>query len=185
MAIMNNKQETMTVGMIQTGDLLAWRKDSHSTWSDFLIYAIRFLTRSKYGHVGIAWRCHDGLDDELFVIEATMPKVRVSRVTADRNFDCVPMKMTWTFEGKRFLMERLGCPYSTMDAIRAFLGLRLKRDNAYQCCELSHEYYRLNGVDLKNAFKPGVLVAHAEQYSGEKAKRVVPNRQPSTLRRVI
>lgn len=165
--------ERMPVASIQSGDLLAWRRDSHSTTSDVLIQTIRVLTHSDYGHVGIAWRCHDGLDDELFVIEATMPKIRLSRVVPDRDFDCVPMGLSWNNTGKKFLVSKLGLPYSPMDAFRSGVGLKLKADNKWQCAELAHYFYEVYGLKLVHNFTPGGLVKSAEKYTGQRALRVV------------
>ena len=165
--------ERLPMARIQSGDLLCWRRDSHSSTSDLLIHAIRFVTKSKYGHVGIAWRCHDGLQDELFVIEATMPKIRVSRVMPDRDFDCVPMGVNWTLEAKNFLVGKLGLPYSLLDGIRAFFGIQLEDDNKFQCVELAHYFYEKTGVVLGHDFKPGGFVKAAEKYAMTKALRVV------------
>lgn len=175
-------KELMPVARIQSGDLLAWRRDSHSTYSDLVLQGIRFATGEKYGHVGIAWRCHDGLDDELFVIEATMPKIRIAHVTVDsRDFDCVPMGLNWDPKGKEFLMRRQGYPYSIADAIRAFIGLRIdkavkpEKDNKYQCVELAHDFYKVMGIDLGNNYTPGRFVRAAETHVDQKAFRVVEN----------
>ena len=81
----------MSPDEIRTGDLLAWKEDSVSGFSNLCVKTVRALTSAKYGHVGIAWRCHDGLNDELFVIEATIPKVHAARLIPNRDFDCVPM----------------------------------------------------------------------------------------------
>lgn len=167
--------ERMPIATIESGDLLCWKKDSHSSTSDFLIQSIRLLTRSEYGHVGIAWRCHDGIDDELFVIEATIPKIRVSRVMVDRDFDCIPMHVPWNRKGKDFLVSKLGNPYSTLDAFRAFFGITLKDDDSFQCVELAHYFYEVYGLNLVHDFTPGGLVKAAEKYNGRRALRVVVN----------
>ena len=170
---MSDSRKTISIDEIRSGDLLAWRRDSHSAVSDFLIHGIRDLTHSKYGHLGIAWRCHDGVETALFVIEATMPKVRVTTVVPDGDFDCVPMESPWLPTSRKFLLDKIGKTYSSLDAIRAFLGLRLKNDNSFQCVELAHYFYKREGIELEHSFKPGSFVRAAEDYSGNDALRVV------------
>lgn len=163
----------MPMAAIQSGDLLAWSRDPYSTMSNITLQTIRFLTRSEFGHVGIAWRCHDGLEDELFVIEATMPRIRVSRVTTDRPFMCVPMNLNWNDNNKRFLVSKLGFPYGMLDAVRAFLGVRVENDMKWQCAELAHAFFEASGVVLKPEFTPGKLVKNAKQYAQTDVYRVV------------
>ena len=160
--------------LIQTGDLLAWKEDSVSTFSNSCIKTVRALTKKKYGHVGIAWRCHDGLDDELFVIEATIPKVHIARIVASRDFDCVPMGVNWTPECKKFLTSKLGLEYGFFDAVRALLGLRLSHDDRYQCAELCHEFYETCGINLSHDFTPGGIVTSAIHHRQQRLFRVVP-----------
>lgn len=165
--------DRLPIARIQSGDLLAWRKDSHSPTSDLLIQAIRTLTKADYGHVGIAWRLHDGIQDELFVIEATIPKIRPARVMPDRDFDVIPMGVNWTLPNKSFLVSKIGLPYSVFDAARAYLGRRLEDDDRYQCAELADHFYRAANIILEHDYTPGGIVKAAEKYAMTKALRVV------------
>ncbi len=170
---------SISAGMIQSGDLLAWKEDSNSTFSNFCVKTVRTLTRARYGHVGIAWRCHDTVDDELFVIEATIPKVRAARLTLTADFDCVPMGVEWDKKGKDFLMSKLGKDYSPRDAIRALLGIRLKNDDDFQCVELAHFFYKEYGILLEHDFTPGCIVKAASHYRQRPVLRVIPTYQYS------
>lgn len=170
---MSEKAPLMPMAAIEAGDLLAWSHDPYSTFGELTLQAIRTLTRAEYGHVGIAWRCHDGIDDELFVVEATMPKIRIARVTTDRPFYCLPMGVTWTPKNKAFILSKLDYPYSMVDAARAFLGWRVKHDMKWQCAELAHGFYEASGLVLKPEYTPGRLVANAEQLTGKVMHRVV------------
>lgn len=166
-------REPISIAGIQSGDLLAWKKDSQSVISDTLVQGIRAMTKSRYGHVGIAWRCHDGLDDELFVIEATFPKIRAARLCISNDFHCVPMGLQWTPPGKGFLIDKIGKSYSIADAARAFYGIQLKDDDEYQCVELAHYFYEKYGIVLQHDFTPGGIVKAAELHTKTKAMRVV------------
>ena len=158
---------------IQSGDLLAWKRNSHSDVSNLLIQSIRVLTKSPYGHVGIAWRCHDGIHDELFVIEATMPKIQVSRVMKDNDCDCVPMSVDWEVANKAFLVDKIGLPYSVTDAVRAYLGKQTIKDDRWQCVELASGFYEASNIKLEHDFTPGGIVKAAERYTGQHICRVV------------
>ena len=170
---MSSSQNTISIDEIRSGDLLAWKRDSHSTFSDILIHGIRLLTFSKYGHVGIAWRVYDVHGSTLFVIEASFPRIKVSVVNPDGDFDCVPMDTHWSGDGKKYLTSKLGLAYGLMDAIRGFLGIRLQNDKRFQCAELAHWYYykELDGWE-NNSFIPDGLVKSAERFTGKKIHRV-------------
>ncbi len=170
---MSFSQNSITIDEIRSGDLLAWKRDSHSTFSDILIHGIRLLTFSKYGHVGIAWRVYDAHGSTLFVIEASFPKTEVSVVNPDGDFDCVPMNTPWSEGGKKYLTSKLGLAYSLMDAVRGFLGLRLQNDRRFQCAELAHWYYHKELSDWGNtSFIPDGLVKSAQRFTGKKIHRV-------------
>lgn len=163
----------ITTAAIQTGDLLAWSRDPYSTATDVVLQLIEKITRSDYGHVGIAWRFHDGLDDELFVVEATMPKIRIARLTSNQPFYCVPMNVNWDEKSKSFLMSKIGYPYGFLDAIRGGLGIRVKHDMKWQCAELAHAFYEVLGIVLKDDYRPGALVKNAMQIRGSDIYRVI------------
>lgn len=166
-------EKTMHIADVCSGDLLAWSRNPYSSFSDLLIRMIAFATRAPYGHVGIAWRCHDGIGDELIVIEATLPKIQISRATEDRHFYCVPMNVDWQSENKDFLVEKIGLPYGLMDALRAFLGKRLESDEKWQCAELAHAFYNESGIVLPNDFTPGKLIQNAVKFTGSEIYRVI------------
>lgn len=163
----------MAMASIHTGDLLAWGSNPYSTFSDLCLKAIGKLTNSEFGHVGIAWRCHDGMDDELFIIEATIPKIRIARLTTDREFYCVPMNVEWTTRSKSFLVSKIDYPYGILDAIRGGLGLRAKHDMKWQCAELAHEFYELCGIRLRPDYTPGKLIQNCIEVRRSNIYRVV------------
>lgn len=170
---MSKPPPTISTAAIASGDLLAWAHDPYSTFTDLTLAMIRRVTSSPYGHVGIAWRCHDGIDDELFVVEATMPKIRMARVTTDRPFYCLPMKIDWTERNKAFLLSKLDYPYGLVDACRAGLGMRVNHDMKWQCAELAHGFFEASGILLKPEYTPGKLVENACQYVGGSMHKVV------------
>ena len=167
----------LPMASIQAGDLLAWSHDPYSTITDLTLKTIAKITKSDYGHVGIAWRCHDGIDDELFVVEATIPKIRIARVTTDRPFHCVPMGIEWNNFNKSFLLSKLDYPYGVLDALRGSLGWRAHRDMKWQCAELAHAFYEASGIFLRKEYTPGQLIKNAMEHTGSRVYRVVgPNR---------
>lgn len=169
----DENEPTIIMATIESGDLLGWASDNRSTYTDLVIKGIRRFTNEDYGHVGIAWRVHDGLCDELLVLEATMPRIRVARVTTDQEFYCVPMNITWSEKSKNFLLGKLGLPYGVVDAIRGGTGHHVAHDMKWQCAEYAHAFYEMSGVLLPLEYTPGRLIANAEKYSGKKALRVI------------
>jgi len=144
----------MTIDQIKSGDLLIWY-DNYSTWyNNILLYIVRLFTRSEYGHVGVAWV----ICDRVFVIEATMPVIRIMPVTLDRPFYRIAMNIDWNKEYESFLIEKVGLDYSLLDAIRAYFGKTLADDDKWQCAELALAFYKLTGINLNNEYTPSELV---------------------------
>lgn len=163
----------ISIKEIKSGDLLVWSKNPANKISDWIIKTVARLTKSEYGHVGIAWRCHDGLDDELFVIEATIPSIQVERLSEENHFFCVPMDVFWENRNKYFLLSKLGLPYGYMDALRAFLGTTVEDDKRWQCAELAHAFYKESGMLLGNEYRPKDIVKNAIRISGNSIYRVI------------
>lgn len=129
---------------INTGDLLAWGHSpgNHETlW----IKIIRLLTMSEFGHVSIAWR----IDGELWHVEAVIPRIRIAKIDEARGFYSIGLsKMLGHAPDMKFFSDKVGKPYSFMDAVRAYLGLTTKNDDKWQCAELAKEFYDYQGLHL-------------------------------------
>lgn len=165
---------TMRVEDIKSGDLLAWSKYPYNGFSDFLIKSIAFMTNSPFGHVGIAWSLQDILDKELLVVEASIPKVQISRVTKDGYLYCVPADIEFNENLKTFLLTRVGLSYSVWDAVRAFFGKPAKKDDHYQCAELCREFYEEAGIILPEEYKPGEVVKNLAENRKQAVYKVIP-----------
>lgn len=166
-------KEVIPIAAVNTGDLLGWMGDNTRTYGDKSLKLIRMITGEKFGHVGIAVRMHDGLDDELMVVEATIPKIRITRLTTEKDFYCVPMGVQWTVMNKSFLMSKIGLHYGIADAIRAAMGMRIEHDMTWQCAELAYCFYEASGIIMPEAYTPGKLVQESLIYSKNTLKRVV------------
>lgn len=139
---------------IKSGDLLIWSSEGNFTMSDIVLTAIRFFTLSDFAHVGIAWRS----ETKLFVIDATMPRVRMRPIVDSESFYHIPMGVVWTPKCEEFLMSKVGLPYSFVDALCAQLGITLNDDEKWQCAEIAHQFYLSTGLDFGKAFTPTKLV---------------------------
>ena len=133
-----------TLKDVQTGDILTWKRDRRNKISDLLIRAIRFFTHGDYGHVAVAIR----LDDYVFVIEASLPMVKLTLVNPDEEIYHIPMQRPMTRDTEDFMISILGLPYGIMDALRAGLGLVSQKDDKWQCAELVKEYLRRMGFQV-------------------------------------
>lgn len=141
---------------IKTGDLLVWKKDQQSKLSNLFLKVVRTATLSEFAHVGIALR----IGKRLFVVEATIPKVRIAPVSCKDEFYHIPMGVSPNEADIDFLLDAVGLDYSLIDAIRAYLGHRLKDRNRYQCVELAMEFYKRLKVDVDCDATPAEFVNH-------------------------
>lgn len=147
---------------IKSGDMLIWAKSAQSNVSNFYLNVIRLMTRSEYAHIAIAWR----LEGRLYVVEATQPVVRISPVKDDQEFYHIPMNVKWDKNSEEYLIDKIGCVYSLMDGIRAYLGKTVENDRDYQCAELANEFYSQHGIHLGEAYTPALLVERALMTTG-------------------
>ena len=137
---------------IQSGDLLIWSQEKLETLSDLIPYIVRFFTMSDYNHVGIAWK----VEGRLFVIEATLPEIRIHPVSKRRPFYYIPMGVKMDDKGLNYLLNLIGKDYSIRQAVLALFGKSLKDE--YICTELAKEFYNLYGVDVGEDLTPGGMV---------------------------
>lgn len=144
---------------IESGDLLAWSKSSGDFIDRTVVALVRMATMSEYAHVGVAY-VENGT---VYVVEATTPVVRKIRLSEKEVFYHVPMGLELIDAKKsfEFFNDKIGLDYSYMDAVRAFLGTRLEKDNCWQCAELTNYFYQSVGVDLGNAWTPSAVVNSA------------------------
>lgn len=134
----------MDRGVIRSGDLLVWSTNKKNWLSRMILKFIRFMTASEFAHVGVAWR----IEGRLWVVEATIPVVRLSPVKDDDEFFHVPVNLQWNAGCENYLIDKIGLPYSVMDDVRAYLGEALDDDKKWQCAELANDFYRSQGIDI-------------------------------------
>lgn len=143
---------------IKSGDLLVWSKDTRGRGkSAFFLNLVRLMTRSEFAHTAIAWN----IEGRLYVVEATIPYVRIMPIRPADEFYHIPMNIDWNINCEKFLLDKLGLDYSFMDGIRAFLGKTVEEDDDWQCAELVNYFYKEIGIDLGNAFTPNKVVRAA------------------------
>lgn len=135
---------------IKNGDLLAFRGKGLKA------YLIRTFTRSEYSHVGIAYN-PAGRVLMLDTIQNT--GVRLSPVS--QLLHCQPVvihtKINWEAQIEELAFAEFGKEYSTLDALRASLGLKTKSCNGWQCAEYVCAVLKKAGLNLKGIL-PGTLV---------------------------
>ena len=165
--------EPISIKEIQSGDLLIWTRNPYSPVSDFIIRTIGVLTKSDYGHVGIAWKLGDLNKEELFVVEATIPEVAVNRVTEDRHFYCVQADVMWEESLRRFLLDHVRMKYGYENALRALWGKKARHDDRVQCAELCHGFFEKAGVLLPEEYRPKDVVQNLSRVTGNPVRRVI------------
>lgn len=160
---------TINRSNIKTGDLLVW---SNAPSGGFWLKVVRLMTVSDFGHISIAWR----IGNDLFHIEAAIPRIRVVKVPSNGSFYIIPMSRIITDpENIDSISEAIGKRYSIMDAIRGYLGIQVKSNDRWQCVELSDEYYTAKGISVDNRFlTPSRYVKRLLEKTGLGLYRVNP-----------
>lgn len=144
------------IDIVKSGDLLIWSRDERSFVSNFFLNGIRALTRSEYAHTAPAWR----MEGKLFVVEPTIPIVRISHVKPGQTIYHIPVADHIDFNEKseEWLLDKDGKTYSLIDCVNAYIGVTLNSDDRWQCAELCKEFYLLHGIDLGDAYTPARVV---------------------------
>ena len=139
---------------IESGDLIVWSNDNVKGFKAIMSHLIRFGTRSEYNHVGIAcW-----MEDTLYVLEAKKPVVRLIPLPEDESIYHIPLGIEWKSCYTQRLLDYEGSKYSTGDAVKAFLKMKLDDDSRFQCAELVTDFYNNLGMNLENTDTPSLLV---------------------------
>lgn len=137
---------------IQSGDILAWSGDA------LFSRLIQRTTRSKYSHVGVAW-CIAGRVFALEAIEGTGVRLMPLSHADMRPFYYAEMGGEWTDRAETFALENLGAPYNWFDALRAGLGLPMRRGESFICSEYAREVARFCNHDIPDRVQtPAQLV---------------------------
>ncbi len=157
---------------IKTGDLLIWKKDKVRFLSNLFLSVVRLFTKSEFAHVAIAWRVRD----RLFVIEATMPQVRIYPISSFDEFFHIAMNVEPTEEQLDYLLGKVGLSYSIKHAIWGYLGIKLDdSEEDWQCAELVTRFYNRLGLNLDGTWTPTKLVNNILS-SGEKSLKLIKNK---------
>ena len=127
---------------IKSGDLLVWSRQRIETPADLIPFTVRFFTLSDYNHTGVAWRANG----RLFVIEATLPEIRIQPLSKRRPVYYIPMDIKFTKSSEKWLLSKIGIDYSVMQAVAAYLNKDIP--GKYICTKFTGEFYRNHGIDL-------------------------------------
>lgn len=68
------------------------------------------------------------------------------------------MPVEWTDAHRQWFVDKIGKPYSVMDALRAYLGIALSNDDKWQCAELVQDFYKNCGIDLAGKPTPTRMI---------------------------
>ncbi len=157
--VLENKMKYSDVRRtIKSGDLLAWSHRRWKNWHDIKIQIVRFFTQSEYSHVGTAWV----VGERVFVIEAVQPLVRIFPLSELGDFYFIPTFGIWNKESEEFALKQVGCPYTQLEAIKAFFS-RLKPNGKWECAELCIAIAERMGVNLGTISTPTHVVLAAQR----------------------
>ena len=139
---------------IETGDLLVWDTTGLRSKRDLQLQLVRTFTRSEYTHVGIAYRTKD----EVFVVEATPPSVRLFPLRKLLPVYHVDLHLKLNDDHLDYLFRYIGEDYSLIDVVMTAFG-KPKKDRKWHCAELCKDFYEeVMRIDLGDDYTPsGVL----------------------------
>lgn len=119
--------------IIKSGDILAWSEGSWTSFSGIQNNIIRIFTRSEYSHVGVAYVA----GGRVFVIEAVVPMIRIfplSKLLPFYHFESPDN--WWSTDIEESYLNKVGKPYSKVEAIKAFLGYSTDGEEQWECAKL-------------------------------------------------
>lgn len=154
---------------IKTGDLLAWKHDRSSHFSNFFMRLIRLVTRGEYAHVGVAVR----MEGNLYVYEAARPMVMLSPLRLTEEIFHLEMGLDPSPESLDESFTKIGLPYGYLDCIHAIIGEVSQSDKRWQCAELAQDFYQRQGIDIDVRCTPIKVVNALKRYIGKDLTLVV------------
>lgn len=141
---------------IKSGDILAWSHRGWKSFHDIKLQFVRFFTQSEYSHVGTAWV----IGSRVFVIESVMPIVRIYPLSKLESFYWVQMNAPWYKMTEARALEKVGYPYSQIEAVKGFLGLKMDT-TTFQCAELTADIAEMDGINLGDHYTPSAIMNRA------------------------
>ena len=138
---------------IKSGDILAWTNRRIEKISDLTLQVIRFFTKSEYVHVGTAWV----VNDRVFVIEATIPLVRIYPLSKLLPFYLINTNSPWLKETENYALSIVGEKYSIRQAMFS-LFKKPNLDDSWECAELVYELLKKDGIDIGEAYTPSDII---------------------------
>jgi len=148
-------------GKIKTGDVIAW------SYSDTVIDSIiKWATKSKYNHVGVAYV----VGGRVFVVEAVIPYVRIFPLSRMLPFYHLEMPYETTENTECTLLNYVGKPYSIFEAVKSLFSTHTNSSTGTECSKLVNDvlvefdqkFYYINDT-------PVATVNLCEQLSGKPA----------------
>lgn len=144
------------IDIVQSGDMLIWSRDERSFVSNYFLNFIRLMTRSEYAHIAPAWR----MNERLFVVEPTIPIVRITHVKPGQTLYHIPVAQHINFnkDSEEWLLDKDGKTYSLLDCVNGYFGWTINSDDRWQCAEMYREFLKFHGIDLGNVNTPARVV---------------------------
>jgi hypothetical protein len=157
-------------GRIRSGDLIAQSHRGWGSFHDFKVQMVRAFTQSEYSHAATAWT----IGNRVFVIEAVMPLVRIYPLSKLGEFYWIPLQAAWSPQTEALALDKVGQPYSQLDAIEAFFRLP-NADGKWECAELARAIALSDGINLGDTATPTAVVKAAQQRPGAQTFLVEPD----------
>ena len=145
---------------IKSGDQLFFTGSGNGGLINKAIFLIiQFMTRSRFGHVGIAYVT----GDRVFVVEAVTPRVQLIPLSMKGDF--VHIDMSGVFQrfsllDEQKLLDTIGHRYGTINAVRSAF-LKPSTTDSLFCSQMSIDFIKdTRGKDYgEDGYTPGDLFA--------------------------
>lgn len=132
---------------LKSGDVLAWSRGDWKSLNGIKNMIIRFVTMSRWNHVGVLWVT----DNRVFVVEATIPEVRIYPLSKLLPCDVVLVThVEWNKQAEDYLLRHVGQPYSVWLAIKSLFCKDSEGDKYTECAKLVNNTFLYLDPNFKN-----------------------------------
>ena len=114
--------------LIKSGDVIAHTHRGIRSWYDLKVWLVRLFEQSEYTHVAVAWV----VGGRVFLLEAVGSGVRIFPLSLDLPFFHLPWHAL-TDAQLEFALAQAGKPYSYVDCVEGYLGVKDTEKSHWQC----------------------------------------------------
>ena len=143
---------------IKTGDVLGFTHEATESLYDKEVQAVRYVTKSLFCHVAVAWVVETNGVKRIFALESVVPEVRIFPLSKLGNFYWLPMNEPLSPEAESVALALVGKHYSKWEGILAVFGYNKLDNDGIQCAEYVQIVLRAQNIILKGKSLPNEVI---------------------------